>query len=79
MLPCPISVYRQEGRPSSDCFLPELLTFSWEGMKPIANEVETAVLAIITEATKEALNGPLKKVAMRRFHREWLTKDVPVH
>ena len=48
-------------------------------MEPIANEVETAVLAIIREAQMEALSGPLKKVAMRRLRREWLTKDVPIH
>ena len=62
MLPCPISVYRQEGK-----------------LQPIANKVETAVLAIIREAQMEALSGPLKKVAMRRLRREWLTKDVPIH
>jgi uncharacterized protein (DUF302 family) len=53
MLPCPISVYKQEGKTFVSALLPSRIAdfFPGAGMEPIAKEVEKAVLAIIGEAT----------------------------
>ena len=53
MLPCPISVYEQDGKTFVSALLPSRIPdfFPGAGMEPIANEVEKAVLAIIGEAT----------------------------
>ena len=53
MLPCPISVYEQEGKTFVTALLPSRIAdfFPGAGMEPIANEVEKAVLTIIGEAT----------------------------
>jgi uncharacterized protein (DUF302 family) len=53
MLPCPISVYMQEGKTLVSVLLPSRIAdfFPGAGMEQIANEVEEAVLAIISQAT----------------------------
>jgi uncharacterized protein (DUF302 family) len=53
MLPCPISVYKQEGKTFVSALLPSRIAdfFPGTGMEPIANEVEEAVLTIISQAT----------------------------
>lgn len=53
MLPCPISVYEQEGKTFVSALLPSRMAdfFPGMGMEPIANEVEKVVLAIVKEAT----------------------------
>ncbi len=58
MLPCPISVYEQEGRTFVSALLPSRIAdfFPGAGMEPIANEVEKAVLAIIGEATNREIS-----------------------
>jgi uncharacterized protein (DUF302 family) len=52
MLPCPISVYTQEGKTFISAMLPSRIAdfFPGAGMEPIANEVEKVILAIINEA-----------------------------
>ena len=57
MLPCPISVYEQEGKTFVSALLPSRIAdfFPGAGMEPIANEVEKTVLAIIGEATNREI------------------------
>ncbi len=57
MLPCPISVYEQEGKTFVSALLPSRIAdfFPGAGMEPIANEVEEVVLAIVREATSTGL------------------------
>jgi uncharacterized protein (DUF302 family) len=52
MLPCPISVYKQEGKTFVSALLPSRIAdfFPGAGMEPIANEVEKTALAIVREA-----------------------------
>ena len=52
MLPCPISVYVQDGRTHISTMLPTVLVqfFPNAGIEEMASEVEKAVLAIIHEA-----------------------------
>ena len=80
MLPCPISVYQQEGKIFVSALLPSRIAefFPGAGMEPIANEVEKTVLAIIGEATtREITDDPTISAAMRKLRRGWLRKDVP--
>jgi uncharacterized protein (DUF302 family) len=65
MLPCPISVYKQEDKTLVSALLPSRIAdfFPGEGMGPIANEVETAVLTIIREATNRGFESPGKEVS----------------
>jgi uncharacterized protein (DUF302 family) len=60
MLPCPISVYREGGKTFVSALLPSRIAdfFPGEGMEPIASQVETAVLAIIKEATNGGSGRP---------------------
>ena len=57
MLPCPISVYEQEGKTFVSALLPSRIAdfFPGAGMEPIAKEVEKIVLAIIGEATNREI------------------------
>ncbi len=57
MLPCPISVYEQDGKTFVSALLPSRIAdfFPGAGMEPIANEVEKTVLAIIGEATSREI------------------------
>ena len=52
MLPCPISVYRQQGKTYISTLLPSSIAefFPQAGIETIAAEVETAVLGIVNEA-----------------------------
>ena len=52
MLPCPISVYRQQGKTYISTLLPSSIAefFPQAGIESIAAEVETAVLGIVNEA-----------------------------
>ena len=62
MLPCPISVYEQEGKTFVSALLPSRIAdfFPGAGMESIASEVEETVLAIIKEATNaSATTEPL--------------------
>ena len=61
MLPCPISVYQQEGRTFVSALLPSRIAdfFPGAGIEPIANEVEKTVLAIIGEATNTGVSERL--------------------
>jgi uncharacterized protein (DUF302 family) len=57
LLPCPISVYEQDGKTFVSALLPSRIAdfFPGAGMEPIANEVEKTVLAIIGEATNREI------------------------
>jgi uncharacterized protein (DUF302 family) len=59
MLPCPISVYEQEGKTLVSALLPSRIAdfFPEAGMESIASEVEEAVVAIVKEATNAGVTS----------------------
>ena len=54
MLPCPIAVYRQEGKTHISTMLPSVIGefFPGKGIEPIAAQVEKAVVEIVNESAK---------------------------